>query len=36
MMDINNYRKETQLKDGTNVLLRPMVPEDKDDLFEFF
>ena len=35
-IDINTYQKETQLKDGTKILLRPMVPEDQDALFEFF
>ena len=35
-IDINTYRKETQLKDGTKVLLRPMVAEDQDALYEFF
>lgn len=35
-IDINNYRKETQLKDGTKILLRPMVPEDQEALYEFF
>jgi len=35
-IDINTYRKETKLKDGTKVLLRPMVAEDQDALYEFF
>ena len=35
-IDINTYQKETQLKDGTKILLRPMVPEDQDALYEFF
>jgi ribosomal protein S18 acetylase RimI-like enzyme len=35
-IDINKYRKETKLKDGTKVLLRPMVAEDQDALYEFF
>jgi L-amino acid N-acyltransferase YncA len=35
-IDINAYQKETKLKDGTKVLLRPMVPEDQDALYEFF
>jgi acetyltransferase len=35
-IDINKYRKETKLKDGTKVLLRPMVTEDQDALYEFF
>ncbi len=36
MIDLNKYQKEAQLKDGTKVLLRPMVPEDQDALYEFF
>ncbi|MBL7180395.1 MAG: GNAT family N-acetyltransferase [Pseudomonadota bacterium] len=36
MFDLNNYRKEVKLRDGTKVLLRPMVAEDKDALYEFF
>ena len=35
-IDINTYQKETKLKDGTKVLLRPMVAEDQDALYEFF
>lgn len=35
-IDLNTYRKEAVLKDGTKVLLRPMVSEDKDALYEFF
>lgn len=35
-IDLNAYRKEVQLKDGTKILLRPMVAEDKDGLYEFF
>jgi L-amino acid N-acyltransferase YncA len=35
-IDINTYQKETKLKDGTKILLRPMVPEDQDALYEFF
>ena len=35
-IDINAYQKEAKLKDGTKVLLRPMVPEDQDALYEFF
>ncbi|SPF43369.1 GCN5-related N-acetyltransferase [Syntrophobacter sp. SbD1] len=34
--DLNTSRKETRLKDGTRILLRPMVAEDKDALYEFF
>ncbi len=30
------YQKEGVLKDGSRVLLRPMVPEDRDKLLEFF
>jgi len=36
MVDLNMYQKEAQLKDGTKVLLRPMVPEDQDALYDFF
>ncbi len=36
MVDLNKYQKEAQLKDGSKVLLRPMVPEDQDALYEFF
>jgi GNAT superfamily N-acetyltransferase len=35
-IDLNTYQKETQLKDGTKILLRPMVAGDKDALYEFF
>ena len=35
-IDINTYQKETKLKDGTKVLLRPMVAEDQNALYEFF
>jgi L-amino acid N-acyltransferase YncA len=35
-IDINTYQKETTLKDGTKILLRPMVAEDQDALYEFF
>jgi len=35
-IDINKYQKETKLKDGTKVLLRPMVAEDQDALYGFF
>ena len=35
-IDINTYKKETELKDGTKILLRPMVAEDQDVLYEFF
>jgi len=35
-IDINTYQKETVLEDGTKLLLRPMVPEDQDALYEFF
>jgi len=36
MFDINTYRKEATLKDGTKVLLRPMAAEDQDAVYEFF
>jgi hypothetical protein len=32
MFDLNTYQKEAKLKDGTKVLLRPMVSEDQDAL----
>lgn len=35
-IDLNTYQKEAKLKDGTKILLRPMVPEDGDGLYEFF
>lgn len=35
-IDLNTYQKEVALEDGTKILLRPMVPEDKDALYEFF
>lgn len=35
-IDLNSYQKETQLRDGTKVLLRPMAAEDKDALYAFF
>jgi RimJ/RimL family protein N-acetyltransferase len=36
MLDLEKYRKEAVLKDGTKIVLRPMVAEDKDALYEFF
>jgi len=35
-ININTYQKETELKNGTKFLLRPMVAEDQDALYEFF
>jgi GNAT superfamily N-acetyltransferase len=35
-IDLNTYEKVTRLKDGTKIILRAMVAEDKDALFEFF
>jgi len=35
-IDINAYQKEAVLKDGTKILLRPMVLEDQEALYEFF
>lgn len=35
-IDLNTYQKEAVLKDGTKILLRPMVAEDQDALYEFF
>ncbi len=36
MFDLNTYKKEVKLKDGTKVLLRPMKAEDQDALYTFF
>jgi len=36
MLDIQNYKKEAELKDGTKVTLRPMIGQDMDALYEFF
>jgi len=36
MVDLNKYQKGVSLKDGTKILLRPMVAEDMDALHEFF
>jgi acetyltransferase len=35
-IDLKSYKKEAILKDGTKILLRPMVPEDQEALYEFF
>jgi L-amino acid N-acyltransferase YncA len=35
-VDLDNYKKEARLKDGSKVLLRPMVKEDGEALYEFF
>ena len=35
-IDLNKYQKEAHLKDGTKILLRPMVIEDQEALYEFF
>jgi len=35
-IDLNTYQKEIKLKDGTKIVLRPMVATDKDALHEFF
>jgi L-amino acid N-acyltransferase YncA len=35
-IDLNTYRKEAKLKNGTKILLRPMVAQDKEALYEFF
>jgi L-amino acid N-acyltransferase YncA len=35
-IDLNTYRKEPHLKDGTGILLRPMVASDQDELYAFF
>jgi len=33
---MEGFRKEARLKDGTRVILRPMVKEDRDKLIDFF
>ena len=35
-IDLNTYQKEAVLKDGSKILLRPMVPGDQEALYEFF
>jgi len=35
-IDLNTYQKEAKLKDGTKILLRPMVLKDQEALYEFF
>ena len=35
-IDFNTYQNEVYLKDGTKILLRPMIPTDQDALYEFF
>jgi len=35
-IDLHTYQKEARLKDGSKVLLRPMVKEDGEALYEFF
>jgi len=35
-IDLNTYQKKVNLKDGTKILLRPMVSTDHDALYEFF
>jgi len=35
-IDLNTYQKEAVLKDGTKILLRPMVLEDQEALYKFF
>ena len=35
-IDLNTYQTEAILKDGTKILIKPMVPEDQEALFEFF
>ena len=35
-IDLNTYQKEAVLRDGTKILLRPMVLEDQEALYEFF
>ena len=36
ILDLKKYQKEVSLKDGTKILLRPMVAQDQDALYEFF
>jgi len=36
MFDLNTYKNEAKLKDGTKIFLRPMVAEDQDALYTFF
>jgi len=36
MFDLNKYKKEAKLKDGTKIILRPMAAEDQDALYTFF
>lgn len=36
MLDLQKYQKEVVLKDGTKIVLRPMIAEDKDALYELF
>ncbi|MFH0865076.1 MAG: GNAT family N-acetyltransferase [Bacteroidota bacterium] len=35
-MDLSEYPKKKTLKDNTEIILRPMVREDKDELLHFF
>ncbi len=35
-IDLDTYQKEARLKDGSKVLLRPMVKQDGEALYEFF
>lgn len=35
-IDLDTYQKEARLKDGSKVLLRPMVKEDGEALYKFF
>jgi L-amino acid N-acyltransferase YncA len=35
-IDLDTYQKEAQLRDGSKILLRPMVKEDGEALYEFF
>jgi len=35
-IDLKSYKKEAILKDGTKILLRPMVKTDHEALYEFF
>jgi L-amino acid N-acyltransferase YncA len=35
-IDLNTYQKKAVLRDGTRILLRPMIPGDQEALYEFF
>ena len=35
-IDLNTYQTEATLKDGTKILIKPMMAEDQEALYEFF